>query len=63
MIKPSLALVALMFGCDNMFPLHDSNNGLVIAIYPEILGVEFCTLCYLRVLRVGILAANDAALF
>ena len=63
MIKPSLALVASILGCDNMFPLHDSNNGLAIAIYPEVLGVEFCTLCYLRVLRVEIIAANDAALF
>jgi hypothetical protein len=36
---------------------------LAIAIYPDILGVEFFTLRYLRVLRVGILATNDAGLF
>ena len=43
--------------------LHDSSNCLAIAIYPGILGVEISTLRYLRVLRVGILAVNDAASF
>jgi hypothetical protein len=32
---------------------HDSSNRLPIVIYPEILGVEFFTLRYLRVLRGG----------
>ena len=35
--------------------LHDSGNSLAIAIYPEILGVEFFTLHYLIVVNFELL--------